>query len=349
MSEVLNASYQMRRGIPWRSAARHTRALLNRFPRCWRTAFGVVLTTTAFIAMAAVLSSGLGLFDMAPWAATQQRTFYSMVGQLFSIQGGSVVATTSLIGACLVYGFLHAAVPGHGKFLIAGAGLASRITTAKLIGLSMAASLAQAATAVILVYGSFALLDITVGWAMAATTRVLIPLSYVAILVIGVVLIHRALKGFEAVTAHRSAGRHRHHGCGSHDHHAHDHHARGHCGCNHRHGPTMDEAAAITSWRDAAVLIASIGIRPCTGAVFMLVAAWRMDLLAVGGAAAVAMAIGTGAFTSLVAVSATTARGATLFAASAKNEGVAVPMLQLFAGGGIVLLSGLFLAATFAL
>lgn len=344
MSEVLHASYRTRPEASWRSALRHTQRLARRFVLRSRTALGIVLAIVAFGAMTAVLSSGLGVFDMAHWAAKQQRAFHSMLGQLLSIQGGGVVASTSLIGACLIYGFLHAAVPGHGKFLIAGAGLASRITTLKLVGLSMAASLAQAATAVILVYGSFSLLDITVGWAMAATTHVLVPLSYVAVLLIGIVLVHRALKGFEAIAVRRRhAEGHAHHGSG-----AHSHHGRGHCGCNHRHGPTTDEAAAISSWRDAAMLIAGIGIRPCTGAVFVLVAAWRMDILAVGGAAAVAMALGTGAFTSLVAVSATTARSATLFAASAKNVGVAVPTLQLLAGGAIVLLSALFLAATFA-
>lgn len=254
-----------------------------------------------------------------------------------------MIAATSLIGACLVYGFLHAAVPGHGKFLIAGAGLASRIATLKLVGLSMVASLAQAVTAVVLVYGSFALLDITVGWAMTATTRILIPLSYVAILVIRVILIHRALKGSCTVAQRRHAMPHGHHGCTTH------HHTHQTCGCNHRHGPTAEEATAITSWRDAAILIAGIGIRPCKGAVFVLVAARRMDFLAIGAAAAVAMALGTGAFISLVAVSATTARGATLSAAGAKNAGIAVPMLQFFAGGAIVLLSALFLAATLAL
>lgn len=314
----------------------------------WRQGLAIVSAVAAFGAMAAVLFSGLGLIDMARWAATQQRAFHSMVTQLLSAEGGSAIAAASLLSACLIYGFLHAAVPGHGKFLIAGAGLSSRITTLKLVGLSMAASLAQALTAVALVYGSFALLDITVGWAMSATSRVLIPLSYVAILVIGAVLIHRAIKGLSAITARKRGAAHGHHRCGTHHHHEHDHeHHHEHHGCNHRHGPTADEAAAITSWRDAAILVAGIGMRPCTGAVFVLVAAWRMDHLAMGSAAAVAMALGTGAFISLVAVSATTARGATLFAAGAKNAGIAMPLLQLFAGGAIVLLSALFLAATF--
>lgn len=342
MSEVMGGSYRTSLPQSLRWALRQTLANLRQLIVRWRTPLAVAFAIVAFGAMAVILFSGLGLVDMAHWASTQQRAFHSLVGQLLGIQGGGMIAAMSLIGACFLYGFLHAAVPGHGKFLIAGAGLASRITTMKLVGLSMAASLAQAVTAVVLVYGSFAFLDITVGWAMTATTRVFIPLSYLAILVIGVILIGRALKGFGSLAPRQCTAHHEHHGCGSHSH-AHEHH-----GCNHRHGPTAEEAAAITSWRDAAMLIAGIGLRPCTGAVFLLVAAWRMDLLAIGGAAAFAMAVGTGAFISLVAVSATTARGATLFAAGTKNAGIVVPMLQLIAGGVIVLASALFLAATFA-
>ncbi|MEM0908870.1 MAG: hypothetical protein AAGJ94_16005 [Pseudomonadota bacterium] len=322
----------------------------RRFVGSWRTPLGVALALCGFAAMAATLSSGLGLIDLAHWAASQQRAFHAMVGELLSIQGNGVLAAGSLISACLLYGFLHAAVPGHGKFLIAGAGLASRIDTMKLVGLSMAASLMQAVTAVVLVYGSFALLDITVGWAMNTTTRVLIPLSYVAIFAVGLVLIHRSVKGFNGILEGFFPRRQKHSGCSAHQHHqtgavAHEH---GRCGCGHRHGPTPGEAAAITSWRDAALLIAGIGVRPCTGAIFVLVAAWRMDLLFVGGAAATAMALGTGAFISLVAVSATAARGATFFAAGRRNARIVAPILQLSAGAVIVLLSALFLTATFA-
>ena len=100
------------------------------------------------------------------------------------------------------------------------------------------------------------------------------------------------------------------------------------------------------NWRDALMLIVGIGIRPCTGAIFVLVAAWRLDLLLVGALAAFAMAVGTGAFVSLVAVSTVTARGATLLAAGVERAGLMVPILQLIAGGAIVLVSVAFLVAT---
>ncbi|MCF3935504.1 hypothetical protein L1787_19110 [Acuticoccus sp. M5D2P5] len=325
-----------------------TRALPVERRRPLRIVVGIVFVVAGFATLAAVLSSGLGLVDMARWAATQQRAFHTMVSELLNHNQGGAIASAGLIGACLAYGFLHAAIPGHGKFLIAGAGMSSEISTLRLVLLSLAASLAQAVTAIVLVYGSFVLLDITAGWAMAATDKVLVPISYVAILAIGIILIRRALKGlrgfWDVHSARFGLGRTADHSHG--DEHSHDHVHDDHCGCGHRHGPTPEEADAIRNWRDAAMLIIGIGLRPCTGAVFVLVAAWRMNLLGVGVLSAFAMALGTGAFISLVALSAATARGATLFAAGVKHAGVAVPLLQLAAGLAITLIAVAFLLAS---
>lgn len=304
--------------------------------------FSAAVGLAAFLALAAALSSGLGLVDMARWAATQQRAFHHMVSQLLSMEGGSVTASLTLIGACLAYGFLHAAIPGHGKFLIAGAGLASRMSVLRLVLLSLAASMMQAVTAIVLVYGSFALLHITAGWAMAATDKVLVPASYLAIAAIAIILIRRALQGFAAF-GRQAAHDHDH----DHDHdHAHGDEHHHHDGCDHRHAPTLEEVDALRTWRDAVMLIVGIGLRPCTGAVFVLVAAWRIGLLWVGAWAAVAMALGTGAFISLVAVSAASARGATLFAAGASRARFLVPLIQLGAGVAILLVALAFLLAS---
>ena len=322
-------------GAPPAAAAPAEKSPGRRLP--WRAWFSAGVALAAFLALAGTLSSGLGLVDMARWAASQQRAFHNLVSQLLALDdGGGIAAPLALVGACLAYGFLHAAIPGHGKFLIAGAGLATRMSALRLVGLSALASLAQAVTAIVLVYGSFSLLDITAGWAMAATDRVLEPLSYLAIAGIAIVLIRRAVHGLAAwwpSLVGKSGADHDH----DHDHH-HDH-----ADCNHRHGPTLEEADAIRSWRDALALIVGIGLRPCTGAIFVLVAAWRLNLLAVGAAAAVAMAVGTGAFISLVAISAASARGATLFAAGSRYAGVAVPLIQLVAGVAILLIALAFM------
>lgn len=322
-------------------------ALVGR--RSPRRALGAAaLAAAGFAILAVVLSSGLGLVDVARWAAAQQRAFHAMVGELLVVGREGALASAGLLVACLVYGFAHAAVPGHGKFLIAGAGMGSRISATQLVLLSLAASLAQAASAIALVYGSFALLDITAGWAMRATDRVLVPLSYVAIVVIGLVLVRRALAGLRRGWA-RQVARRAPASAAACDAGAAGEGAQGETACEacgHRHAPTARDVEALRSWRDALLLVASIGLRPCTGAVFVLVAAWRMNLVAVGAGAAVAMAVGTGAFVSLVAVSSATARGATVFAAGARHAALLVPLLQLAAGVAILLVGTAFLAAS---
>jgi hypothetical protein len=58
------------------------------------------------------------------------------------------------------------------------------------------------------------------------------------------------------------------------------------------------------------------------------------------------MAVGTGGFISMVALSAATARGATLVAAGMERASLAVPVLQLLAGVAITLISVAFLSVS---
>ena len=78
--------------------------------------------------------------------------------------------------------------------------------------------------------------------------------------------------------------------------------------CGHSHGPSFNDIATLTSTRDAVALIASIAIRPCTGALFVLVIAARFDAFAVGCLAVVTMGLGTAVFNQMVATSGVAAR-----------------------------------------
>ena len=62
------------------------------------------------------------------------------------------------------------------------------------------------------------------------------------------------------------------------------------------------------SWRALTGIVVSIGIRPCTGAILVLLVAHTLDLRAAGIAAVVAMSVGTALTTSALALISVLAR-----------------------------------------
>ena len=106
----------------------------------------------------------------------------------------------------------------------------------------------------------------------------------------------------------------------------------------------------MKGWRDALALIAGIAIRPCTGAVIVLVIAWQTGLHVLGLAAVFAMALGTGAFTALVALASVSAREASfsLSGSATARLSLVAPALQILAGVLVLFLSlGMLRASLF--
>src|SRR5690606_1294014 len=78
----------------------------------------------------------------------------------------------------------------------------------------------------------------------------------------------------------------------AHDHHHAHTHADGAC-CGHAHMPDPKQLEGPLSWSKALAIAFSVGIRPCTGAILVLIFALSQGLLMAGVFATFAMALGT--------------------------------------------------------
>ena len=306
------------------------------------------------------------LAPLGDWAAAHQRDFQNRIaGSLRALRAGEPGAIMALMLVCFAYGFFHAIGPGHGKILVGGYGLARKTPWLRLGGVALLSSLGQAVTAIVLVYGAISLLQLGRDSLIGVAEKTMAPLSYGAIAAIGLWLLLRGARKLwratgvgsqgghdlggstEPTSGHGHARSHSHSHLHSHSHdHSHDHGASEVCSdCGHRHGPSLEEVSGLQTWREAMVLIAGIAVRPCTGALFVLVITWQMGIALAGIAGAFAMALGTALVTITVGLAALGLRGGALaiFARSGRAAQM-VPILEIGAGFLVVLVaSGLLL------
>lgn len=262
-----------------------------------------LILAALMLAVLAGLVLWSGLDDRAARLALGwQRDYQNALARaLRALRGGEAGAVAGFLGICFAYGFLHALGPGHGKALIGAYGLATDLPMKRMAGLAAVTSLAQATVAVVLVYAGVWLLGGARDRIETASAG-LEPFSAAAIALLGAFLVWR---GMRRLARHGTGHRTRDGSSGTHDFGAHDHHAHLHsetCGCGHAHMPDVAQVMAARSWRETAALVAGVALRPCTGALFLLILTWRLGLDAVGVAGAYVMGLGTMMVTGLAAV-----------------------------------------------
>jgi nickel/cobalt exporter len=137
-----------------------------------------------------------------------------------------------------------------------------------------------------------------------------------------------SLKGQSTDTADGHCAGHAHHAGHDHEHHHHEHRAHPHthhdhthhdhaahhscgddaCAWGHAHGPQPDELAGLGGWHRGLAAIVAVGLRPCSGAILVLVFALAQGLFWTGVAATFVMGLGTAITVAAIATLAVAAK-----------------------------------------
>lgn len=231
---------------------------------------------------------GFGLDALITATAQAQSDFYQGLTSALRAVSDSKGALWALLGLSFAYGVAHAAGPGHGKVVIGSYMLASGDTARRGALLAFGAAMVQASVAVAVVgllAGLFGLSQSV----LASTTITLERFGYGLIVVLGLYLLVASVRRFFNATVSHGDAHHDHHHTHSDRHHVHDEH----CGCGHAHVPDADAVAHSQSLPQTLALIVGAGLRPCTGALLVLVLALSQGLFWAGSLAAYAMGVGT--------------------------------------------------------
>jgi nickel/cobalt exporter len=324
--------------------------------------------------LAAMRQPAGGLFG---WLLSKQALFYRELSGLIRAAKSDGTALWGLMGISFAYGIFHAAGPGHGKAVISSYLVANEETWRRGVVLSFASAFLQALTALVLVAVAAILIGATAK-AMGDTVRVIETVSYALIVLVGARLLWvkgrgflrtlRTLKSEPLPAAEHAHDRH----AQSHHEHAHDHHAphshddadaHGHRADHnhahdhddeesvlpwgHAHGPEPEELAGPGGWRRGLSAIVAVGLRPCSGAIIVLVFALAQGLFWAGVASTFVMGIGTAITVAAIATLAVGARAvAKRFAATRASygtlllRGVEVGAAMLVMLFGVLLLTG---------
>ena len=303
------------------------------------------------------------------WLFARQALFYRALSGLIRAAKTDGSAYWSLMGISFVYGIFHAAGPGHGKAVISSYLLANEETWRRGVALSFASAILQALTAVALVAVAALLIGATAKM-MGDTVRVIEVVSYALIVLLGIRLFWVKGRGFlralhAAEPTHVRGEAHDHRDavalCDPHAH-AHAHHEHVHPAHHHphdhdedesvlpwghAHGPQPEELAGPGGWHRGLSAIIAVGLRPCSGAILVLVFALAQNLFWAGIASAFVMGLGTAITVAAMATLAVGAKAAAKRFAATRGgrgslflRGVEAGAALLVIALGLLLLSG---------
>jgi nickel/cobalt transporter (NicO) family protein len=203
----------------------------------------------------------------------------------------------TLAGASFAYGVFHAAGPGHGKAVLTSYMVANEVQLRRGLLLAALAALLQGVVAIALVTVAAGIFNATAGQ-MTGAARAIEAASYLAIAALGARLVWT--KGHALAAALRAPASPVARGfvCEAIDDPTHVHGPS----CGHAHAPDPATLAGPGfRWRDALATVVAAGLRPCSGAILVMVFTLSQNMLAAGAGAVMAMSAGTAITTGAIA------------------------------------------------
>jgi ABC-type nickel/cobalt efflux system permease component RcnA len=273
--------------------------------------------------------------------AIQRDLHRQLAGAIRAVKEDGAAAASGLIVLSFLYGIFHAAGPGHGKIVISTYLLTQESHLRRGLLLSSVASLAQGVTAVLVVDATITLLGLSLPNAQGAATT-LEGVSYALVALVGAMLVFTSGRRLRSRLRYRpTESRHRHDHADSHG------HDEACSTCGHAHGPSRRDLDVPVSLQGLLGIIVSIGIRPCSGAILVLLVAHALDLRWGGIGAVLAMSLGVALTISVLAILSVYARKASLRLAQllpgrAMRIAIALDAVAVI-GGFLVLATGAFL------
>ncbi len=256
---------------------------------------------------------------LAAWILAKQSEFYKAINAAVIAAKSDGTATLYLSWLAFAYGAFHAAGPGHGKAIIASYMVANENALKRGVSLSFMAAALQGCVAIAIIAVISLLFHGTAKDMTQAGSYIEIA-SYTAMFTLGLWLVWRKARSFIAALRGNIA-------------HVHS------VDCNHNHMP-LPSTSNTLNWREIIATVFGAGLRPCTGAILVLVFSLAQGILFAGIVAVIAMSLGTALTTSIIAVLAVYAKVFALKLASGNSRFgvIAVRILELAAAIFVCLL-----------
>ncbi len=269
--------------------------------RGWRLALSGGLAAGLLAAAWLYLDRAGAWHDFLAWLmATQAGLHKQLAGAMNLVAQQGLSATWPLIGVSLMYGIFHAAGPGHGKAVMATYLGTNPARLRRGLVLSVLSALLQGIVAIALVEIVVGVLDYSLRRTHGVAAQ-LENVSFALVALLGAMLALRsAMSWYRRRRQPAPAKVSLFSGNGKMQSYCAD------CGGFHRLGRAhLDQPL---SWRTGLPIVLAIGMRPCTGAILVLLVAHALGLRWVGIASVFAMSLGTAATVALLSTAVVSVR-----------------------------------------